>query len=97
MRVERRRTQPGYAPAVLSCRLLGHRYRFAAEGATMRWTCERCGALGGEKTYGGAEEAARFARAFDREDSDDVGRRAPLFGMFPLRLAWLFRRRRGTR
>ncbi len=53
----------------------------------MRWRCERgCGA-GGEKTYASAADAARYARAFDREDSDDIGRRAPLFGMFPLRLA----------
>ena len=82
---------------MLACRLLGHRFRFAAEGATMRWTCERCGAVGGEKTYASAEEAARFSRAFDREDRDDVGRRAPLFGLFPLRIAWLLRRRRRAR
>jgi hypothetical protein len=78
---------------VLSCRLAGHRYRFSADGATMRWACERCGAPGGEKIYASAEEAARYARAFEREDRDDLGRRAPLFGMFPLRLAWLLRRR----
>lgn len=52
----------------------------------MRWTCERCGAAGGEKEYGSAEEAARFAGAFDREDRDEIGRRAPFLGMFPLRI-----------
>ncbi|MGH3051229.1 MAG: hypothetical protein ACRDLK_13815 [Gaiellaceae bacterium] len=78
---------------MLACRLLGHRYRFGAEGATMRWECERCGALGGEKAYASAEEASRYARAFDREDRDEVGRRAPFLGMFPLRIAWLLRRR----
>ena len=41
---------------------------------------------GGEKEYGTAAEASQFARAFDKEDSDDVGRRAPFLGMFPLRI-----------
>ena len=54
---------------MLACRLLGHRFRFAADGPTMRWSCERgCGA-GGEKRYDSAEDATRFAAAFDREDS----------------------------
>jgi hypothetical protein len=79
---------------MLMCRTLGHRYRFAAEGATMRWTCERCGAVGGEKTYASRDEAARYARALDREDRSDLGRRAPLVGLLPLRLwrAWRDRR-----
>lgn len=78
---------------MLACRLFGHRYRFRADAATMRWECARgCGA-GGSKEYGTAAEAARFAAAFDREDSDELGRRAPLFGLFPLRLWWLLRRR----
>ena len=52
----------------------------------MRWACERgCGA-GGSKEYADPADASRFSRAFDREDRDDVGRRAPLFGMFPLRI-----------
>jgi hypothetical protein len=71
---------------MLACRVYGHRYRFRSEGATMTWECERgCGA-GGSKEYGSAEDASRYARAFDREDRHDVGRRAPLFGMFPLRI-----------
>lgn len=78
---------------VLRCRLTGHRYRFAAEGATMRWRCGRCGAAGGEKRYASAEEAARYARAFDREDRDDLGRRAPLVALFPLRVARRMMRR----
>jgi hypothetical protein len=78
----------------LRCRLLGHRHRFAADGATMRWRCQRCGAAGGAKEYGSPAEAARYARAFDREDRDDLGRRAPLVAGFPLRLWLLWRRRR---
>jgi hypothetical protein len=60
----------------------------------MRWSCARgCGA-GGEKRYPSADEAARYARAFDREDRDDLGRRAPLVGLFPLRLLRALRERR---
>ena len=79
-----------------ACALIGHRYRFSADGPTMTWICSRgCGA-GGAKTYPSAAEATQYARAFDKEDRDDVGRRAPLLGMFPLRIAaWL--RRRGAR
>ena len=80
---------------MLLCRLAGHRFRFSAEEATMRWSCERgCGA-GGEKSYANAAAAQRYARAFDREDSDEVGRRAPLLGMVPLRVARALRRRAG--
>ena len=72
------------------CRLFGHRYRFDADGETMTWRCKRCGETGGSKTYASAEEAARYAHAFDREDRSDLGRRAPLVGLLPLRLwrAW---------
>jgi len=80
----------------LSFRVFGHRYRFAAEGSTMRWTCARCGSAGGEKTYSTGEEAARYARAFDREDRDDIGRRAPLVAGLALRVIRLVRRRRGA-
>ena len=52
----------------------------------MLWTCERgCGA-GGSKEYASASDAARYAAAFDREDRSELGRRAPLLGMFPLRM-----------
>jgi hypothetical protein len=65
---------------------MGHRYRFSSEGATMRWACERgCGARG-DKRYTTSGEAAQYARAFDREDRRDLGRRAPV-GLLPLRLA----------
>jgi hypothetical protein len=80
----------------LACRLLGHRFRFAAEGATLSWSCARCGAVGGTKTYASAEEAARYARAFDREDREDLGRRAPLVAGLPLRLWRVWRSRRPT-
>jgi hypothetical protein len=59
----------------------------------MYWECQRgCGA-GGSKRYASAEDARRYARAFDREDREDLGRRAPLFGLFPLRLLRAFRER----
>jgi hypothetical protein len=78
---------------MLSCRLLGHRYRFTAAGPTMTWACARCGQVGGTKTYASAEEAARYARGLDREDRDDLGRRAPFVALFPLRMWRALRRR----
>jgi hypothetical protein len=72
----------------LACRLFGHRYRFSADGATMLWACERCGE-GGSKAYPSAAEAELFARGFDKEDRHDIGRRAPLIGLLPLRI-WRF-------
>ena len=61
-----------------SCRLRGHRMRFWAEGSTMRWACEReCGTRG-SKEYEDPRSAQRYAPAFDREDNEDLGRRAPL-------------------
>jgi len=79
---------------VMSCRVLGHRYRFTAERTQLSWSCRRgCGA-GGVKRYRSADEAARYAVAFDREDRDDLGRRAPLLGLLPLRV-WRRLRRAG--
>jgi hypothetical protein len=79
---------------MLSCRLFGHRFRFSSEGDTMRWQCQRgCGA-GGAKRYSTAGDASRYARAFDREDRADLGRRAPLFALFPLRVLRFRQRRR---
>jgi hypothetical protein len=71
---------------MLACRLLGHRFRFGADGATMTWSCERgCGAHG-SKPYPSAAHARRYAAAFDLEDRADLGRRAPMLGLFPLRV-----------
>jgi hypothetical protein len=70
---------------MLACRVFGHRHRFAAEGVTMRWACERCGE-GGAKEYPSAAEARRFARAFDFDERGSTGRRAPLLGLLPLRI-----------
>jgi hypothetical protein len=79
---------PGGLPSakMLRCRLLGHRFRFTSDGDTMRWRCARGCDVGGEKRYASTEDAARYASAFDREDRDDLGRRAPLVAGFPLRL-----------
>lgn len=64
----------------------------------MVWECERCGKRGGSKTYASAAEAQRYARALDREDRADLGRRAPLVGLLPLRIwrLWRDRSRRST-
>jgi len=71
---------------MVSCRVLGHAYRFSAEGETMRWECERgCGASG-SKRYTTAEAAQRYAQAFDRRDTEDLGKR-PLLSLLPLWLA----------
>jgi hypothetical protein len=77
---------------MMRCRILGHRFRFSSEGDEMRWRCARCGA-GGMKRYRTPEDAQRYASALDREDRDDLGRRAPLVGLFPLRLLRAGRRR----
>lgn len=70
----------------MRCGLFGHRYRFHSDGPTMVWRCQRgCGA-GGTKTYPDPATAARFAAAFDREDHTDLGARAPLICLLPLRL-----------
>jgi hypothetical protein len=81
---------------VIACRLLGHRYRFSADGTTMQWSCERECGTGGSKRYSTEADAERYARAFDREDRADLGRRAPLIGLFPLRIWRALRRRRSA-
>jgi hypothetical protein len=81
---------------MLRCRLLGHRFRFTGSGSELRWSCARgCGA-GGAKRYPTAEAAERYARAFDREDRDTLGSRAPL-GLTPLRLLRAIRHGRAHR
>lgn len=77
-----------------SCRVLGHRPAFHAEGRTMRWECARgCGPMG-SKLYPTAREARRYAAAFNRRDTADLGKRAPVIGLFPLRLWRALRRAR---
>jgi hypothetical protein len=75
---------------MLFCRMLGHDYRFRADGATMIWSCARC-ADEHAKDYPTAAEAERYARAFDRDDRQDLGKRAPL-SLTPLRLGRIRRR-----
>ena len=67
------------------CRVMGHRFAFWAEGEVMTWGCERCPA-GGSKRYATTAEAARMASALDVRPTADLGRRAPLIGLLPLRL-----------
>ena len=71
---------------VWKCRVLGHRPRFDTAGSTMTWSCKRHCGSGGSKPYGSAEQAARYAAALNRRDGEELGRRAPLIGLFPLRL-----------
>ena len=59
----------------------------------MRWECARGCGEAGEKTYPTPEQAQRYARAFDREDT---GRR-PLLSLLPLGLARRFGGRAGRR
>ncbi len=80
---------------MIACQVFGHRYRFHADGVTLRWACARCAAVGGSKKYPSAQQARKFAAAFDSEDSDDLGRRAPLIGLLPLRIRYWFRQLRG--
>ncbi len=61
----------------------------------MRWRCARGCAVGGSKQYESPEQARSYAAAFDAEDSDDLGRRAPLIGLMPLRIRYWFRQLRG--
>lgn len=80
---------PGIAGAQRTpwgCRIFGHDYSFWADGRTMRWFCARnCGATG-SKRYQNTTQAQRYAAAFDKRDRDDLGRRAPLIGLLPLRI-----------
>jgi hypothetical protein len=78
---------------VLRCRLLGHRFRFTSEGETMRWECQRGCGTSGSKRYPTAADAHRYAAAFDREDREELGRRAPI-GLMPLALTRALRKRR---
>jgi hypothetical protein len=78
---------------MLGCRVLGHRYRFSADGRVMRWDCARgCGA-GGKKVYDTPAQAARYAAAFDEEDRDKVTGH-PTVTMIPL---WIARKLTGRR
>jgi hypothetical protein len=77
---------------MLRCRALGHRHRFVADGSVLRWHCSRCGAPLGTRDYPSAAAAERYARALDRGDGADLGRRAPPFALLPLRLASRLRR-----
>ncbi|GAA4813436.1 DUF1660 family phage protein [Tomitella cavernea] len=83
----------GKTTRMIACHVFGHRYRFSVQGRVMAWDCGRCGRPGGSKMYDTEEHALAYATAFDREDSADLGRRAPLLGMFPLRIAHAVRRR----
>ncbi|MDT5012503.1 MAG: hypothetical protein QOH57_4120 [Mycobacterium sp.] len=53
----------------------------------MRWECDRgCGQDSGSKEYSIEDDAVRYATALNRRDTADIGKRAPLLGLLPLRL-----------
>ena len=60
-------TNTPFAPQTLTCRIFGCRFRFAAEGSTLRWSCDRGCPSGGEKAYAGEDDARRMAAVLDRE------------------------------
>lgn len=76
------------------CTLLGHSPQFQADGSALRWHCRRCGRPLGQKDYGDPDRAGRYADAFNRRQSDQLGRNAPLVGLFPLRIVHALRSRR---
>jgi hypothetical protein len=78
---------------MIRCRVLGHRLRFRADGETMRWACARGCGFEGAKSYPSAEDARRYAIAFDRDPLDATSRR-PMLSVLPL---WLARRLRSRR
>jgi hypothetical protein len=81
---------------MIVCRVMGHRWRFRADGATMHWACDRgCGAAG-SKRYPSAADAARYAAGLERRDTDALGRR-PLLSLLPLALSRRGRRGRSSR
>lgn len=74
-------------PVRWRCRVLGHHHTFRVDGTTMRWQCARgCVDGAGEKTYATAAQAQLFAAALDHRDTVDLGARAPLLSLFPLRI-----------
>lgn len=80
-----RRYPGGQVP--IRCRVLGHDFRFAADGRTMTWTCARgCAGVGGEKVYDSEADARRYARALDSEAARRTDHR-PLLSTLPLKLA----------
>ncbi|MCG5431537.1 hypothetical protein LV457_04435 [Mycobacterium sp. MYCO198283] len=78
------------------CHVVGHRPVFRADGATLRWECRHGCGEGGAKTYPTAERARRYAEAFNRGDGSNLGERAPLLGLLPLRVWRLIRNRRAV-
>jgi hypothetical protein len=80
-----------------ACRVFGHQPVFSTDGPVMNWECGRCGGERGSKAYTSPEAATRYAAAFNRRDSDDLGKRAPLLGLLPLRLWRMAQQRRSTR
>jgi hypothetical protein len=81
---------------MLRCTVLGHRHRFVADGATLRWHCQRCEAPLGARHYETSAQARRYARALEGEAGARVDRHALPFALLPLKLLQRLRSRDRT-
>jgi hypothetical protein len=81
---------------MITCRLLGDRYRFAAAGCEMRWACV-VAASPVTRRYPSEHEARRFAAAVQVKDRGERGGRTLLLGLPPLRSIARFDGRGGAR
>ncbi len=88
MQVEQQRSSPTWR-----CRVLGHRFVFRAAAEQMVWSCTRC-AAGSSRRYSTPAEAARFSEALNVRATTDLGKRAPIVGLLPLRV-WRWWRQHG--
>ena len=55
-----------FAPQTLTCRVLGCRFRFAADDRVLHW-CQRGCPAGGSKEYPSRAEAEQMAATLDQE------------------------------
>lgn len=71
-----------HPPAAKSwrCRVFDHRWTFLVQGSDLIWGCERCGHLGGRRSYAEPREARRFAAAFNKGKPKPPGVFLAVFG-----------------
>lgn len=63
-----------------ACRVLGHRWVFSAEGATLMWGCARGCPVGGMRRYDTPEEADKRLAVLDRGARRPLGLLSALAG-----------------
>ena len=69
-----------------ACSLLGHSYRFTAEGETMRWACERGAARAAASATRPRRTRSATRGRSTSGDAEKLGKR-PLLSLLPLWLA----------